>query len=144
MFVAASHRLAPVGVLVFGLAYLVCVWVMDGRTDFLTQIWTIPVYARPTAYGAWVAISAAVLLAWGLRRYGEAWRAKFAVGLILISLTYIGFDLLYTAAALPPGEFWGYFTQAAMARWLLAPIFAEYALTLVIACAALWITTRPA
>ncbi len=142
MRVSAVHRLSMIGILAFLVAYAVLVWLLSPRGGFLTEIWMLPT-ALGRFYGAWAAILTITLISFVVRSSNQAAITLSMTALVSFPLIWIAWDILSMAHSLPYYEYWGYFREMALFRWLLAPSFAGYALTLAIACVGLWVTTKP-
>ncbi|WP_339932482.1 hypothetical protein [uncultured Brevundimonas sp.] len=127
----------------FAAAYVVFVALMSGRPPLWVAVWEMIIHGGGSAWIAWGLILATGIAAFFLRgRAAGSDRTLMAI-LIVEPVGWITGDILYRAQSVENAEYWSYFADPTMFRWLLAPWFSGYSLALSFACLGLWAATLP-
>src|SRR5690606_34728330 len=137
------HRLSVVAMAMFAAAYVAfCALCDAGGGPNLPQSMAAFIYPDGGALIVWCLIIATTIAAFFLCRRNRASVPFFAAILMLIPIGWIGIHTLSSSRSLPNGEYWGYYLDLVMFRWMLAPWFAQYSVSLFIASLAVWAITR--
>ena len=137
------HRLSVAGMALFAATYITCIIMSEGNGARLLLAVMMFIHGDGGAWIVWCLTIATTVAAFLVRRRHPSSTPFFAAALLLAPLVWIGSHILACSQALPTGEYWGYYLDLVMVRWMLVPWFAQYSFTLFIACLAIWTITRP-
>ena len=140
---AIIHRLSIAGMVLFAATYITCIIISEGNGARLLLAAMMLIHGVGGAWIVWCLTIATTVAAFLVRRRHPSSTPFFAAALLLAPLVWIGSHILACSQALPSGEYWGYYLDLVMVRWMLVPWFAQYSFTLFIACLAIWTITRP-
>lgn len=131
------HRLSAIGSLMWAAAFFALLAVQPNRHAG----WQHLLLGQPSAWIVW-----AILAAIGLDCFVNPDRSRrardaIAVSLASVSIGYVAGHIALKVIVDSTGEYWSYLTDFGVFRWLLAPWYAAYAMTLLIGCIGMWIAT---
>lgn len=133
------HRSAAIGTAVCGAAFLVFVAVQPNRNPFPRAAWDQLANSTVSERVVWTVLVAISLAALVVKRRSD--RAKNVLTVILLAVavgSVVGHIALLALSQETP-EYWIYLTDFGVFRWLLAPWYAGYSITLMIGCIGVWI-----
>jgi|GEM_PF-4445914 len=137
------HRLAAIGAVAFLAIYLGLIAVFLDQPPLLTTAWRTAIATEDGFHVVRLLIIIISILAFMMRDRSSALGFVFLVLLVVVPVGWVVWDILYRARGVENGEYWRYFLEPTMFRWLVAPWLADYSFTLVIACLGLWMVTLP-
>jgi len=137
------NRIAAIGAAASCAAFLGLIAVFSDQPPLLATAWKMGIATDDGFHIVRLFLVITSILAFIFRGRVAAIDYGLAVILVAAPICWLALELLYRFGGDEDGEYWAYFAQPTMYRWLLAPWLADYALTFSIACLGLWMATLP-